>query len=87
MAINLTVALTDSEQAKVQELAAVVAPGMSAAQLKAWAEAKAKSLLREHIVDLARRERLEAENVARRDADAAFVVAWAEPVVEEPAPE
>jgi hypothetical protein len=50
MAINLTVALTDAEQAIVNEVAAKVAPGATPAQIKAWAEKQAKAGLRAAVL-------------------------------------
>jgi uncharacterized protein YdeI (YjbR/CyaY-like superfamily) len=50
MAINLTVALTDAEQAFVNEVAAKVAPGATPAQIKTWAEKQAKAGLRAAVI-------------------------------------
>ena len=50
MAINLTVALTDAEQAILTEVAGKVAPGATAAQVKAWAEKQAKAGLRAAVL-------------------------------------
>lgn len=80
MAINLTVALNDSEQAKLAEVAALVAPGASPAQVKAWAEKTAKEALRQVVIERARDARRESENEARRTAEAADAAAWPEPV-------
>lgn len=72
MAINLTVALTDAEQAFVNEVAAKVAPGATPAQIKAWAEKQAKAGLRAAV--LAQRKAFdEAEAVALRAAREAEV--------------
>jgi uncharacterized protein YehS (DUF1456 family) len=49
MAVDLTVHLTDEEQAKIVEIAAVVAPQMTPLELKAWAEKEAKNGLRETV--------------------------------------
>jgi hypothetical protein len=67
MAINLTVALTDAEQAVVTAVAGRVAPGATAAQVKAWAEKQAKIGLR-HAVLAHRAAFDEAEEVAARIA-------------------
>ena len=50
MAINLTVALTDSEQAILTEVAGKVAPGATPAQIKTWAELQAKAGLRSSVM-------------------------------------
>lgn len=49
MAITLTIELSDAEQAKLLEIAAVLAPNATPAQVKAWAEKKAKVGLRRII--------------------------------------
>lgn len=49
MAIDLTVHLTDKEQAKILEIAALVAPGSTPLQVKQWAEKQAKAGLREAV--------------------------------------
>ena len=46
MAITLTIELTDQEQARLLEIASVVAPNATPAQIKEWAEKKAKQGLR-----------------------------------------
>lgn len=74
MAINLTVSLTDAEQAIVEEVAAQVAPGATAAQIKAWAERQAKAGLRQAV--LSRREQFDWDQAlalrAQREAAAAM---------------
>ena len=84
MAIQLQVNLTDSEQAKVLEIAAVDAPGATGPQIKAWAEKLMKNALRDEIVGRDRAIRREAENDARKVAEAALEVDWAAPVEDEP---
>jgi hypothetical protein len=49
MAITLSVDLTDSEQAKLLEIAAILYPNATPAQVKTWAEKKAKMGLRRII--------------------------------------
>lgn len=49
MAIDLIVRLTDQEQAKILEIAALVAPGSTPTQVKQWAEKQAKAGLREAV--------------------------------------
>lgn len=49
MAIDLIVHLTDQEQAKILEIAAIVAPGKTPTQVKNWAEKQAKDGLREAV--------------------------------------
>lgn len=46
MAVTLSVDLTDAEQAKLQEVAQLIQPGATQAQIKAWAERNAKKGLR-----------------------------------------
>ena len=74
--INLTVTLNDNEQARLAAIAAEVAPNMSAAQVKAWAENKAKEGLREAVLEQLRNHRREQENAARQAADAALAGDW-----------
>jgi hypothetical protein len=73
MAINLTVSLTDAEQAIVNEVAAKVAPGATPAQIKAWAEKQCKIGLRASV--LAKREAFDWDQVVatrqQREAEAA----------------
>jgi len=64
MAINLTVALTDSEQAVVEAVAAVVTPGATPLEIKAWAEKECKRALRAKVLDLKQAADEEAERVA-----------------------
>ena len=49
MAIDLIVHLTDTEQAKILEIAAKVVPGATPAKIKKWAEKQAKEGLRESV--------------------------------------
>jgi hypothetical protein len=56
MAITLSVNLTDAEQAKMVEMIQTIEPGLTAAQMKAWAEKAAKRALRHEIVQLYRHE-------------------------------
>jgi hypothetical protein len=51
MAIDLTVSLTDQEQAMIQDLALRVAPGATAPQIKAWAERECKIGLRNAVIE------------------------------------
>jgi homoserine kinase len=78
MAINLTVALTDSEQARIVEIAAFVSPGATGPQIKAWAEKVCKDALREAVREQALKGRQEAENVARQEAAVALKADWPE---------
>ena len=64
MAINLTVALTDAEQAIVEQVAAIVAPGATGAQIKAWAERECKRALRAKVLDIKRVADEDAERIA-----------------------
>jgi hypothetical protein len=79
MAINLTVALTDAEQAVVEEVAAIAAPGATAAQIKAWAEQKAKAGLRQAVLDVKQRVIFDEANVARATAEAALYAGFPDP--------
>jgi Na+-transporting NADH:ubiquinone oxidoreductase subunit NqrC len=80
MAINLTVALNDAEQAHVVQVASVVSPGMTAPQLKAWAEQFCKEALRDKVKELAMEAAVNAEreaaNAARRATEAEVAAAW-----------
>lgn len=46
MAVTLTIVLSDEEQAKLTEIASMIHPGATPAQIKKWAEKKAKAGLR-----------------------------------------
>jgi hypothetical protein len=50
MAINLTVSLTDAEQAVVEAVAAKLVPNATPAQIKAWCERQAKAGLRSAVL-------------------------------------
>ena len=84
MAVTLSIDLSDSEQAKLAEIAGLVAPGMSPAEVKAWAERTAKAALRAEVVDRYGAWRRDQENAARRTGDDELSVAW--PLEEEAAP-
>jgi hypothetical protein len=64
MAIDLTVALTDAEQAIVTAVAEIVAPGATPLQVKEWAEAECKRALRSKVLDLKRVADEDAERIA-----------------------
>lgn len=78
MAVNLTIALSDAEQAKLQEAAELVARNATPQQIKTWAEKTAKARLRDEVMTLLRTARLEAENAARRQAETGDTTAWPE---------
>jgi hypothetical protein len=80
MAINLTVALTDAEQAVVEEVAALAAPGATALQIKAWAEQKAKAGLRQAVLDVKQRLIFDEANAARGVQEQSLYAAFPEPV-------
>lgn len=79
MAINLTVALTDAEQAYVEQVASRVAPGATAAQIKAWAEKKAKAGLREAVVAAAAQHERQQRDAALAAAEAAIYAGFPDP--------
>jgi hypothetical protein len=68
MAVNLTIALTDAEQAVMEEIATYYKPGATAAEKKAWAEKAAKNGLRQRVIELQNR-RVQEEAQATRDAE------------------
>lgn len=78
MATNLTISLTDTEEAKVLEIAALVAPGMTPAEVKTWAERVSKDCLRVEVFRRLYEYRSEQVNDARQIEDDADVVAWPE---------
>lgn len=86
MAITLSVALNDTEQARIVEVAALVAPNATPAQVKAWAEGVCKEALRVEVRRLALEAQREAENLARRSIDEAWTTDWPEPVVDQVEP-
>ena len=49
MAVTLSVDLTDAEQAKLVEIANLIQPGATQAQIKAWAEKTCKRELRKAV--------------------------------------
>jgi hypothetical protein len=70
MAVDITVSLTDAEQAIVTEVAARVAPAATSAEILAWAAVQAKAGLRAAV--MAERARFdESDAVALRAARAA----------------
>jgi hypothetical protein len=77
MAINLTVALTDQEQALIQTLALRVDPNLTAPQIVAWAEKQCKIGLRNAVMDIKR-------EIDDQDAKAAFAAAQAQAQVDFP---
>ena len=50
MAVTLSFNLTDAEEARIIEIAGMVAPDATPAQIKAWAERHAKIGLREIVM-------------------------------------
>ena len=78
MAITLSVALTDAEQAKVIEWLDVIKPGLSAAQKKKALEDHAKLLLRNDLTRRVKNSRrqtvLDAEAAANQVDDSVIVV-------------
>jgi hypothetical protein len=65
MAVTLSVTLTDAEQAKLLEIASVLYPSATPAQVKSWAEKNAKTGLRRIIA-------LEMNNHANTSLDTAW---------------
>ena len=49
LAVTLSVVLSDAEQAKLAEIAEMISPGATQAQVKAWAEKQAKRGLRRTV--------------------------------------
>lgn len=76
MAINLTIPITDAEQAKLLEVAALVNPDATAAQVKTWAIKFCKEALRAEALRISGDDRREKENAARRDVEEAMDVTW-----------
>jgi len=76
MAINITVALTDAEQARIVEVAEKVAPDMTGPQLKAWAVKVCKDALRDKVIEHARAAQRDAENAARAAKEAEVAADW-----------
>lgn len=79
MAVNLTVALTDAEQARLSDVAALVAPNATPAQVKEWAETTAKAKLRDEVLRIHRDAVRDAENAARRQDEQAWSNDWPDP--------
>ena len=84
MAVNITVALDDAEQAYIETLAAAVAPEATPAQILAWATDKAREGLVQAIRQV-RNEHVRSVGMAARKA--ADPGDWPVEAVEEPAPE
>lgn len=76
MATTLNIQISDAEQAKILEAAAIAAPNATGAQIIAWAETTSKAALRAEVVAVLRGAEREAENVARRAEAAALDAAW-----------
>jgi hypothetical protein len=70
MAIDLTVSLTDQEQALIQTLALREAPGATPLQIKTWAEKECKKGLRAAVIDRWRAAVLEDNEVNLRNKQA-----------------
>jgi uncharacterized membrane protein len=77
MAINLTVSLTDQEQALIQALALRVDSNFTGPQIVAWAEKECKRGLRRSVMEIKQR-------VDDEDAKAAFAAAQAQAAVDFP---
>lgn len=78
MAINLTIALNDNEQARLISIAKDLNPDMTGPQLKVWAEELAKDSLREAVVEQWQSYRRELVNTQQREAEKALTGAWEE---------
>jgi len=78
MAITLNIEITDAQQAKIVEAAAIVAPDAKPAAIKAWAERTCKQALRAEVRSVLDAARREAENEARQAVDADWSAAWAD---------
>ena len=76
MAFTLTVEISDSEQARILEIAAVVVPDATPAQIKTWAERTMKKALRAEIVGRRRALWADAENEARAVFEAEQDADW-----------
>lgn len=73
MAVDLTVSLTDTEQAVVQAVALREQPDATPAQIKAWAEKFCKQQLRNEVLRIKRQQDEDddrAAAAARAEADA-----------------
>lgn len=82
MAINLTIPLTDEEQAEFQELGQTLYPSATGAELVAWAQHVAKNGLRSAVADLKLQVLRQQENQTRAVEKADFDAAW--PVASNP---
>ena len=76
MAIDLTVALSDAEQARIVEVASRVAPDLTGPELKEWAEKVCKDALRDKVLEHVRAVQRESENAARAANEAAVAADW-----------
>lgn len=73
MAIDLTVSLTETEQAVVQAVALVQDPNLTGPQIKAWAEKFCKQQLRAEVLRIKKQQDEDADRAAvaaRIEADA-----------------
>jgi hypothetical protein len=64
MAIDLTVSLTDTEQAVVQAVALVQQPGATGPEIKSWAEKFCKQQLRAEVLRLKKQQDEDADRAA-----------------------
>lgn len=62
MAVTLSIVLNDQEEARILEVASLVAPGSTPAQIKAWAEKQAKNGLRDSVLSAWTDYQIEAMN-------------------------
>ena len=76
MAVDLTVSLTDEEQAIVSEMADYFRPGATNAEIKAWAEKAAKNGLRQRVIELQNRRAQEAAQATRSAENATLNTDW-----------
>jgi hypothetical protein len=80
MATNLTISLSDAEQARLTAVARQVRPAATAAQVNTWAEKVCKEALRVKVRELAVHAQREIDNTNRRTLEAAWSADWPEPV-------
>ncbi len=81
MAVTLEVQLTDTEQSRILEIAAVVAPGATPLEIKAWAETVCKNALRAEVSRYALEAFQQLENTRRLDMYADLAADWPEPEI------
>lgn len=78
MAVTLTIELADAEQARLQQIAEMIQPGITGPEIKAWAEKTAKNQLRIRVMALYEETQQRAQRATRQAEVVEISEDWAE---------